>query len=897
MRCDTCAWQKKGGCGTFQAIPRCDRHPDKNGGLLQPVRKVTKKKRHIRTKKDGCKKRKVTGPTWGPETCEYCGRSYRDNRALRNHWYSCSRSPKYRGPGGEGNRRRMSNLGVSVNGNSSRCDSCRRAHTGRCGTIEAHHRCERKPADWVGAERGDRRRQRVFVNKKLYDNGQSKVPFFEQFLATLSTTERGLAKTFWGYEVAQCDANYSTPHDPWELLSAPLNEIQEVLGREEGLRIHKSAMAFAAGGMEEARLLATVQRDPLNRTLKSLMKDGFPKPLSRWIRRLYHSLRVAGSGDEIIWKCCGKQHTKAGVVGGGDPIFYKRLEEFDCGHFNAPELIRQMDIGDHDRCVVCQETYNLFEETHCPFTHLTFKDIPSPPPENSTEVGSRLNDVPPVLGCLKALLFDIEAASPNERVKPEYNALRKQQDKEASTSKMQLDEGSKKQEHMMNSELEAAAMSDRVMHSTKMTFGKQRMQWIQKVKFATNVYQLAEALLTLETWIKSNWYRKSFDRSQWRLKALKLSKSESKVAVDATECGSARVLLTLLQQFDKGVLYTLQAQRKEQANSPHNSRQRRIDVIDSEAKGGDQEDTAEMGDCKDEKVKDNEMTEDDNTKAKNESTLSQNRFRDGQCARNSNCRFGPGHVGFCGGWKKTARKSPNKDIKAADSAKGKPGQCTRKQNCKYGFRHPGFCGGWAENDTRELRKVGGDVGAKTGTHNIRSPKEKENQDRRNSGSSSNKHDDNKCQTPNCPRPKNHSGLCGQIMRVWYSGTTSAALPHIFSCTAECKVCSNGEMPERTTVDEHEIYSYMKQPKECACLPVLNLPEEWTLGGPRKPVWAGYGSANGGWKELPDSGSVSQQQVGGVAANSGSANVSASADFDEAEGDSEWNEPVPKEPRR
>lgn len=208
--------------------------------------------------------------------------------------YSCDKSDRF-----YGSRRNVSSplIRRSI---GSRCTTCARNHQGGCGTAEAYKKCERKPDNWVGKPPTPRRTRpsgpsRPRHQARNLSSMQPRIPFFIQFIWTLQPNDRELAKTFWGQGVALCDAKRQTPQDPWELLATPLRELQACLGNEDGKRIHASAMAFASGGVDEARLLATVRRKPKELTIKTMVnKHGAPEALARWIRRLYHVLRVAG---------------------------------------------------------------------------------------------------------------------------------------------------------------------------------------------------------------------------------------------------------------------------------------------------------------------------------------------------------------------------------------------------------------------------------------------------------------------------------------------------------------------------------------------------------------------------------------------------------------------------
>jgi len=413
-RCDICSWQKKGDCGTYDAIPRCLRHPSKCGGRVRPVQKRGKaflmqaKRKRVRAPDDDRD---------SPKTCTYCGKNYKNLATLRVHWYSCKYSPKYRLSAKNIERKNRSRKhsevasGSKTNGggakaSKSRCDTCRKTHQGRCGTRGAYYRCERRPADWSEEAAVEMRQNSMALRnthvkaeqpRDAFDRGpilrkksggpvtarrkkggysaQAGQPFFHQFLACIQPVDRELAKAFWGHGVALCDATRSTPKCPWELLGAPASEIQQVLGQKDGLRIHNAAVAFSASGPDEARLLAAVRRDPVKYSLSRIIKEfSTPEPMARWIRRLYHELRVAGCADEQVWQCCGKRHAKPDVVGGGDAALQDAMQACKAYAFKSQKVLKTEDQGEYDRCRVCQDAYNLFSESHCPYTHATYTD-------------------------------------------------------------------------------------------------------------------------------------------------------------------------------------------------------------------------------------------------------------------------------------------------------------------------------------------------------------------------------------------------------------------------------------------------------------------------------------------------------------------------------------------
>ncbi|GAB5365112.1 hypothetical protein AAMO2058_001028800, partial [Amorphochlora amoebiformis] len=212
-RCEICRWQKKGNCGTWQAITRCLRHPNRTSEVREvpegPDRKIPGNSTRV--------------------VCEFCGRNYKNKNVLRTHWYTSCRTAFMRAQAEGRNpshsvaeveagpvqsqrnipskRRRSTNLSRS---NGQRCASCIKSHQGRCGTMGAHPICERKPMGWsihsyqkikqeVAREFGGRgsRHSQHRMRYSAGSNGgprggetripnpQSQLSFFAQFIATL----------------------------------------------------------------------------------------------------------------------------------------------------------------------------------------------------------------------------------------------------------------------------------------------------------------------------------------------------------------------------------------------------------------------------------------------------------------------------------------------------------------------------------------------------------------------------------------------------------------------------------------------------------------------------------------------------------------------------------------
>jgi len=494
-RCEICVWQKKGGCGTYLAIPRCLRHPSKHGGIEQPVHKTSPRIK-------GQRKRERTPDASGRLECKYCGRSYKNANVLRTHGYTCPYHPKNKDRATSSNSKFVK-AGSQTRGTSSaggyRCNTCRRAHQGRCGTRGAYYRCERKPPGWspdmatkmkVEAKDSGRKSNHKGKNGLLYRH-QARKSFFTQFTLSLDSRYRQLANMFWGAASAPADANRKTPEDPWDLLNAPLSEIQKFLGSQEGVKIHKAAIAFAAGGSDEARLLNAIRHDPEGLTLEYLKQElKLPDGLARWLRMLYHILRVAGCGDDVKWSCCGSKHSEAYVVGGGFSMYEKEMAKLNGDKFKAVSILNDVDSGEYDRCRVCMEAYNVFKETHCPVLHITFsksKDVENR--EIKTNTSHDLKTVSGELKCVKSLLIDIEAASPEQAFKDE------------NSSKIQ-DNG----------------------FPLILPTENGRTEWIKTVKYATTYQELAKCVGILETWYKDAWYRLDFRkmRTKWRERLLEI---------------------------------------------------------------------------------------------------------------------------------------------------------------------------------------------------------------------------------------------------------------------------------------------------------------------------------------------------------------------------------------
>ncbi|GAB5361285.1 hypothetical protein AAMO2058_000700600 [Amorphochlora amoebiformis] len=158
-------------------------------------------------------------------------------------------------------------------------------------------------------------------------------------------------------------------------------------------------------------------------------------------------------------------------------------------------------------CYVCQEVLSQ-DEWHCPYTHKTF-------PKDKCDKGEF------------AILLEDAKQDFDQGQLPELNSVARR----TKVIKALL------------MEVEAAILEESTLDKSKRDLRQTRSKWIEQVKHAMDLHELASALVQLSSNLKPDWIRNWFKTEIWQEKVL--------AAASETE------LAALLYAFDRAVLYNV----------------------------------------------------------------------------------------------------------------------------------------------------------------------------------------------------------------------------------------------------------------------------------------------------------------------------------------------------